>query len=97
MAATAIQLILVGTIVAVFLARSRYTFLDNYWQAIAQLDSPESRTITAGSGMATDREVKQRLMASGGQTARVGIGQQFAGDSSKIALVGGRLRRRPGW
>lgn len=61
----AIHVLLVGGTTVAFAQRSQYTLLGNYWQAIAQLHSPETENLISESSMATDKEVKKRLKANG--------------------------------
>ncbi|KAK3664935.1 carboxypeptidase Y-deficient [Elasticomyces elasticus] len=85
--AMAVHLVLIGTVATVFALWTHYSFLGNHWQAVAQLDSSESRVLLAKSSMATDTEVRGQLKAAGSDGSRVGIGMQAAGEHvNKIAL-----------
>ena len=70
----AVHLGLVAVITLGFTLRSKHTLLGNYWQTVAQIIGPETQDLLADSRMATDKEVKNEVLASGSEDVRVGIG-----------------------
>ena len=64
---------LVSLVALGFLIYSKFTFLGNHWQSIAQLQGPETDDLLAKSRMATDGEVKKALGAAGHEDVRTGI------------------------
>jgi hypothetical protein len=78
---------LVFTIVVIFSIKSRYTMIGNYWQAIAQLHSPQSDALFATTTMETDSQVRRRIKFGGGQDIRVGVGRESDVRQERVGLV----------
>lgn len=92
LAVLVIHLLLVATSITAFVMQSQHSFVGNYWQAIAQLRSPETEALLVDS-MLKDKEVAQQLERSGEKDVRVGLGSNMQHEAAqeRIALV----RRRP--
>jgi hypothetical protein len=68
------HLLLVAAATIAFVLESKYTLIGNYWQAIAQLRSPEIDGILAVSSMLKDNEVARKLKRAGRDDVEVGVG-----------------------
>lgn len=90
LAVLATHLVLVGITTIAFIAQSRYTFLGNYWQAIAQLHSSETQDVLADS-MLKDGAVAKKIKKL--KHARVGLGvdSRRGEEPGRVELVRRRL------
>ena len=69
-----VHVALVLAICTGFILFSEYTLVSNSWQSVAQLWSPETEEVILNSSMATDKEVREHLKATGRLDVRVGVG-----------------------
>jgi hypothetical protein len=62
-----IHLVIVAATTFLFLKKTRYTLLGNYWQSLAQIQTAEILDLSSGNVNATDKEVFARAREDGSQ------------------------------
>lgn len=60
-----VHLMIVVASTILFLRQTQYTLLGNYWQSLAQIQTPEILALSSGSANATDSEVRSRARREG--------------------------------
>ena len=83
---------IVGLIAIAFVLCSQHTLLGNHWQAIAQLQAPETEDLLTRTRMATDSDVQRALRIAGYEDVRVGV--RSLKDGRSIGLSAVRHRNR---
>jgi hypothetical protein len=64
-AVVSVHLVIVAAATILFLGKTRYTLLGNYWQSLAQIQTPEILELSSRSANATDKEVCARAKKDG--------------------------------
>lgn len=60
-----VHMAIVATTTALFLKKTRHTMLGNYWQSLAQVQTPEILSLSSGSTDATDKDVCAKARGEG--------------------------------
>jgi hypothetical protein len=74
MAALSAHLIVVTVITITFLIYTKFSVLDNAWQAVAQLQGEQTKDILAMASMAEDKQIKKWIEERGEARQLVGVG-----------------------
>jgi hypothetical protein len=64
-ALVSVHLIIVAAVTVLFLRKTRYTLLGNYWQSLAQIQTSEILELSSKSANATDKEICARARKDG--------------------------------
>lgn len=84
-----VHLIIVVTSTILFLKQTRYTLLGNYWQSLAQIQTPEIQVLSSGSANARDKDVSAKARSEGLQHMTFKFPVPSAENQERGRLVGG--------
>lgn len=82
-----VHIAIVATATFLFLRETRYTLLGNYWQSLAQIQTPEVLDLSSGSTNATDRGVCARAREEGLQNETFNFPKSSIEDRELVRLV----------
>ncbi|KAF1988510.1 hypothetical protein K402DRAFT_419359 [Aulographum hederae CBS 113979] len=81
---TVVHISIVSGVLLVFVRRAQHTLLENAWQVVAQLISPDTEEILAKATEMSDHDVQRDLKMNGRANIKVRLAQLNEGDGDKM-------------